>query len=254
MMKGHYLFFITLLHLLTTASFAQSIDVEKEKYPGTKKLVVKSFNGCCAQKGYKAVYLFDSIGRTIKSYNYFKRKLLAAYGYRYNEQGLLSEKISVYQSNKKSRYDNNKIIYKFDTMGRVINKTTQHGNRVHIILYGNFDSLNNPKLVVNILNNNTIVETRNYNANGQLIQIQTSENDTMTQLEEIKYNVLGDITYSNIPTLQDKETGKMVMILGGNRHWYVEEYVYTYDKLNRWTEKYVLFDNKKVLLERRIYR
>ena len=38
------------------------------------------------------------------------------------------------------------------------------------------------------------------------------------------------------------------------RYSAVEIYEYTYDKLNRWIEKYVIFDNKKVLLEKRFYK
>lgn len=45
----------------------------------------------------------------------------------------------------------------------------------------------------------------------------------------------------------------MIMMLGGNRHWYEEEYTYTYDKQNRWVEKYVVYNNKKVLIEKRVY-
>ena len=52
----------------------------------------------------------------------------------------------------------------------------------------------------------------------------------------------------------DTTTGKMISQIGGNRHWFREEYEYTYDKLNRWIEKYVTYDNKKVLLETRIYK
>lgn len=253
-MNQHRFFFVVLFQLLATFSFAQSINLEKDKFPGTKKLEVKSFNGCCAQKGYRAIYVFDSIGRAIKSYNYFKRKLLAAYEYRYNERGLLSEKKSVFDINKNAQKDYTKFIYHFDTLGRLVNKTEQQGNGVHITLYGKFDSLNNPNLLVKNFNNSTIVETINYKANGQLIQIQTSENDTITQTEDRKYNAFGDIVYSYIPTLQDKETGKMIMILGGNRHWYEEEYVYTYDEQNRWVEKYVVYNNKKVLMEKRAYK
>lgn len=253
-MKLQYVFAVIFLQLLARVSLAQSINVEKDKFPGTKKLEVKSFNGCCAQKGYRAIYVFDSIGRAIKSYNYFKRKLLAAYEYRYNERGLLSEKKSNFDINRNAQNDYTKFIYQFDTMGRLVNKTEQHDNGVHITLYGKFDSLNNPMLLVKIFNNSTIVERINYNANGQPIQIQTSENDTITQIEDRKYNAFGDIVYSNIPTLQDKETGKMMMILGGNRHLYEEAYVYTYDEQNRWVEKYVVYNNKKVLMEKRAFK
>jgi hypothetical protein len=253
-MKGHYLLFITLLLLLTSGSFGQSIDVETEKYPGTKKLIIKSFNGCCAQKGYKAIYYFDSSGRTIKSSNHFKRKLLASYEYRYNDKGLLTEKISLYDINNKSRKDTTKFTYTFDQKDRVTTKTEHFGKWTAIEIYKDFDVLNKPTIIIHSFNNNTFVEKIQYNSHGQKILNQRLINDTISSIEEIKYNQFGDKIYSNMPTLIDKETGKMVRLIGGTRHWFLEEYLYTYDNLNRWTEKYVVYDNKNVLHEKRIYK
>jgi hypothetical protein len=253
-MKRLYLLFITLLFLLTSVSFGQSIDVENEKFSGTKKLIIKSFNSCCAQKGYKAIYYFDSIGRTIKSSNYFKRKLLASYEYRYNDKGLLTEKIMVYDINIKARKDTTKFTYTFDQKDRVTTKTEHFGNWTAIETYTDFDPLNNPTTIIHSFNNNILVEKRQYNSLGQQILNQRLTNDTITSIEESKYNKFGDKIYSNMPTLIDKETGKMVRLIGGTRHWFLEEYLYTYDNLNRWTEKYVVYDNKNILLEKRIYK
>lgn len=253
-MKGHHLIFISLFLLLTSGSFGQSIDVETEKFLGTKKLIVNSFNGCCAQKGYKAIYYFDSSGRTIKSSNYFERKLLASYEYRYNDKGLLTEKITLYDINNKSLKDTTYFTYIFDQKDRLTTKTEHFGNWTAIETYTDFDALNNPTTIIHSFNNNTFVEKRQYNSFGQEILNQRLTNDTIASIEEIKYNQFGDKIYSNMPTLIDKETGKMVMLIGGSRHAIVEKYDYFYDKLNRWTEKYVLFDNRKVLLEKRKYR
>jgi hypothetical protein len=253
-MKGHYFFFITILFQLTTISFGQSINVENEKFPGTKKLIVKSFNSCCAQKGYKAIYYFDSSGRTIKSSNYFKRQLQASYEYHYNEKGLLTEKIKVYDINNKSNKDTTKFHYKIDHMDRVITKTEYFGSWSSVETYSDFDTLNNPTKIIHSFNKNTFVEQRKYNSLGQEILNQRLTNDTITSIEESKYNQFGDKIYSNMPTLIDKETGKMIRLIGGTRHWFLEEYNYTYDDLNRWTEKYVVYDNKNVLLEKRIYK
>ena len=103
-------------------------------------------------------------------------------------------------------------------------------------------------------NNISFVEKRRFNSTGQQTFNQRLENDSITQIEESQYNQYGDKIYSNVPTLKDKKTGKMIRQIGGNRHWFLEEYEYTYDKLNRWIEKYVIYDNKKVLLETRIYK
>jgi hypothetical protein len=253
-MKRHYLHLLALLFSLSSVSNGQSIDLGTEKFPGTKKLIVNSFNGCCAQKGYRKIYLFDSTGRIIKSYNYFKRQHLASFEYRYNEKGLLYEKILTYDINSKTRKDTTKFQYSFDPKDRITCMTEYFGNRISQKSYSDFDSLNNTTTIKYTFNNNRFTEKRLYNSLGQLIFNQRLKNDTIVYAEEIKYNLYGDIIYSNVPTLLDKETGKMVSHIGGTRHWYIEEYNYTYDKLNRWTEKYVMYDNKKVLIEKRIYK
>jgi hypothetical protein len=166
---------------------------------------------------------------------------------------LLSEKKSVFDINKNAQNDYSKFIYKFDSIGRLVNKTEQNDNWVYITMFTDFDYLNNAKTVIRILSENAFLDKNKFDSLGQLIHTQSWANDTLVYTEEIKYNAFGDIVYSYIPTLQDKETGKMIMMLGGNRHWYEEEYTYTYDKQNRWVEKYVVYNNKKVLIEKRVY-
>ena len=46
----------------------------------------------------------------------------------------------------------------------------------------------------------------------------------------------------------------MVIQIGGNRHSVTESFEYKYDSKSRWVEKYVIFDNRKVLLEKRDYK
>lgn len=253
-MKGNYLLFIFLLLLLKSVSFGQSIDVETEKFQGTKKLIVKSFNVCSTQKGFRAIYYFDSKGQTIKSFHYFKRQLRASYVYQYNEKGLLIEKIKVYDIKNKSRKDTTKFVYTFDQKDRVITKTEYFGNWSSMVTYSEFNTLNNPTILIHKFGNNSSIEKIEYNSLGQQILYQRLNGDTITSTEESNYNEFGDKVYSNIPTLFDKETGKMEILIGGNRHSIVEKYEYSYDKLNRWTEKYVVYDDKKALLEKRVYK
>lgn len=247
-------FVLVILLLLTNISVGQSIDVESEKFPGSKKLINKSYNGCCAPKGFKSIYYFDDSGRMIKSFNYFKRQLRESYEYRYNDKGLLIAKIMVSDLNKKSHADTTKFVYALDEKGRVISKKEYYGQWTATETYSDFDSLNNSQIVTHSFNNTTFIENRRFNSAGQQTFYQRMEDDSITQIEESQYNQYGDKIYSNVPTLADKKTGKMIMQIGGNRHWFLEEYEYTYDKLNRWLEKYVIYDNKKVLLETRIYK
>ncbi len=252
-MTRRQLFVLAIALLLTNVTVGQSIAVESQSFLGTKKLISKSYNGCCAQNGFKAIYYFDDNGRTVKTSNYFKRQLRSCYEFRYNEEGLLIEKILVYDINNKSSADTTKFVYSTDEKGRVISKTDYFGKWTATETYSDFDIFNNPQTVTHTFNSSIFVEKKQFNSNGQEILNQRFEKDSITQTEESRYNQYGDKIYSNIPTLMDKETGKMVLQIGGNRHWYLEEYEYTYDKLNRWIEKYVIYTNKKVLLETRIY-
>lgn len=68
------------------------------------------------------------------------------------------------------------------------------------------------------------------------------------------YNKEGDKVVSNMPTLEDQKTGNEVVLVGGGRHAILERYEYTYDRKGRWKEKYVVFDDKRVLLEKRFYQ
>jgi hypothetical protein len=73
-------------------------------------------------------------------------------------------------------------------------------------------------------------------------------------LEEKRYNTKGDLSYSIIPDLVGKDKKGLAIFIGGNRFSAIEEYEYVYDNLNRWTEKFVVFENKKLLFEKRKYK
>lgn len=252
------IFTLAILLLLTNVSVGQSIDIENEKFPGAKKLVVKSYNGCCTQKGFKAIYYFDSFGRTIKSSNYFKRQLRASYEYHYNNQGLLTEKINVYDINNKSRKDTTHYYYEVDSTGKILSKQMKFGlgNRFSYTDYHkDFNEFGFPQTIISVNDRQEkTVQLRTYDTFGNIIKLQKIENDSVITLEERKYNHNGHLVYSILPTIVGVDTEGLALFVGGSRHSAIENYKYTYDKLNRWTEKYVVFDNKKVLLEKRIYK
>ncbi|HLN53655.1 MAG TPA: hypothetical protein VK212_08095 [Lentimicrobium sp.] len=235
-----------MLFTSTLINVGQSIDVESEKFKGIENLTIKSFNGCCSQKGYRAIYYIDREGNAIKSMNYFKRKHLASYVYKYDKNGLLVEKIQTYDINNKGRIDTTRIDYSFDSNNRMISKSEYFGKWSVDLEYKNFDANNNPLTVIRTFNNSTTITQRKFDSQNRIVHIQRFENDRIDFEEEIKYNEFNDIVYSYIPTLIDKETGKMVVLIGGNRHSVTESFDYKYDNQNRWIEKYAIFDNKKV--------
>ena len=245
------LFVIFLVLTLTTK--AQSIDVATERFPTVKKLIIKSFNGC-VKKGYRTVYLFDDKGQAIESSSYLKRKLLAKYKYVYNDKGLLTEKIQTYSINDKKRTDTTRFIYEFDLNARLLSKSKYFGIWTSTETYQDFDANGFPTTVISTFDNKTTVFRKEYNSIRRETRRQKVENDTIITFEENRYNQYGDIIYSILPTVVGEETNGLALFIGGNRHSAVEKYEYTYDSLNRWTEKYLVFDGKKVLHEKRLYK
>jgi hypothetical protein len=244
--------FSILIILLTLTTKSQSIDVESEKFPGIKKLEVKSYNGC-VKEGYRAVYLFDNKGQATESSNYFKKKLLAKYKYRYYEKGLLIEKIQTFDINNKNKIDTTKFIYEFDEQGRVISKSEFFGQWVVLENFQNFNNKGFPTRVIRTFDNKTTTIQKEYDTLGNESKIQKVENDTIITLEEKRFNTQGDISYSIIPDLVGKDKKGLAIYIGGNRFSAIEEYEYVYDNSNRWTEKYVVYEGKKLLIEKREY-
>lgn len=245
---------LIMLFISTFTAEGQSIDVESEKIVEIEKLTVKSFNGCCSKKGYRAIYHFDKKGNAVKSMNYYKSKHLASYVYKYGDNGLLVKKIQTYDINNKDRVDTTRYEYSYDSNNRVVSKTESFGRWKVDEKYENFDSNNNAQTVIWTLENSKAITQRKFDAENRIVHIQRFRNDTLDFEEAIRYNEFDDIVYSDIPTLLDKETGKMVMLIGGNRHSVTETFEYKYDNKKRWVKKYVIFDNKKVLLEKRDYK
>ena len=253
-MKVIFYFVLILSSAVISQSAGQSIDVRTAKFPGLKKLTVILYASC--DSGTRTLYYFDNNGNFVKTASYFKHKRLFSCAYRYNEKGLLSEENETYSINHNNK-DTVRYTYEFDTLGRMISVTEHRFNYTFTEYHQDFDSNNKPKTIRTVFDDNRIVIRRlqkyEYDLKGQIILEKHLENDSVFYLEEKKYNSSGDINYSNVPTLLDKETGKMIWLLGGNRFSVVEAYEYNYDNLNRWTEKYVVIDDRKVLVEKRLY-
>ena len=167
---------------------------------------------------------------------------------------MLIEKIRVYSTNDKERTDTTRFNYEFDIQGRLTTKSEHFGKCTSTETYKDFDSKSFPQTVISTFDNRTTIFKKEYNSLGRKIRTQKIENDSIITLEENKYNQYGDMTYSILPTIVGEKTKGMALFVGGNRHSPIEEYEYTYDSLNRWTKKFVFFDGKKVLLEKRKYK
>lgn len=248
---------IALLTLTIDFCLAQSFDVENDRLPCVSTLTIKSFNGCCAKKGYRAKYYFNENGQAVKSTNYFKLKKLAEYEYLYDSLGNLTHSIQTYSINDKDRIDTNWTTYTYVSEKRIIEKTdwTSH-HHSWTEEYEDFNELDKPTKTIRYSSSNSDTSTKlvNYNQHGQVTKIMYQESDSLRTSEILDYNEHGDVKYSLIPSLVGKEDEPLAIWVGGSRHAHEERYKYTYDDQNRWTEKYVMFNDKRVLLETRKYK
>lgn len=232
----------------------------EEKFPGIRTLTVKEERyGYYKNWIHRSVYCFDERGNTIKVSYFAGVKRLASYEFIYNDKGLLTEETQTFHlQNKRKRNrqkETTRFFYEFDTQNRIIRKTTDSSNRdLFSLFYQDFDSNNNPQTIISRFRNSEGKRTIEYNSLNKPVLIQRFKNDSIIGIEEIRYNKYGDIIYSNVPTLLDKKTGKMQILIGGDRHAIVEEYEYVYDQANRWIEKYIVYDGKKELLQKRIFK
>ena len=245
---------ISLLFYLT--SYGQSYEfehVEQFYMPGVKKITVKPFNACCVKEGIRTVYYLNEEGFAVRSKTYYKYKRLGGARYNYDKNGRLAE-IRPYSKRKKKNTKTHRFVYSYDSENRLVSKT-EFWSVWHLDLkFQDFDSSNNAQTVIRTYNKDTSTIKRIFDAQNRVVNIKRFKDDTLNYEEEIQYNKFNDQTYSHEPFLLDKETGKMVFLFGGNRHAVKETYEYVYDDENRRIEKYVLFDDKKVLLEKRAYK
>jgi len=233
---------------------------EDEKFPGVKTLTVDEErygfkkNWICRE-----IYYFDEKGNTIRSSFFVGKKLHSSYEFIYNDRGLVIKENQTYHIQKKNKLTSESFFYEFDTNDRVIKMATDTTFYTSTLFYQDFDKNNNPQTIITKFEdfkrerNHVSIRKIEYNSFNKPVLIQILKKDSITDIEEMRYNEFGDIIYSNVPTLLNKETGKMEPQIGGSRYAVVEEYEYVYDESNRWIEKYVVYDGKRKLLLKRFF-
>tara|TARA_R110002049_G_scaffold305808_1_gene503300 strand:- start:929 stop:1696 length:768 start_codon:yes stop_codon:yes gene_type:complete len=252
------LILIALFTILFDVCDAQSFNVEDDRLLGVSTLTIKSFNGCCSKKGFRAKYYFNNKGQAVRSEHFFKRQKRAEYEYKYDSLGNLVYKISIYDSNNKGKLDTiNYINYELDSENRIIKKTKWSSPELLWTKeYEDFNEFDQPEKIIHYssLNPDTITRKINYNQNGQSIRIMTQNEDTLRTNEILDYNEQGDLSYSLLPSFVGKEKEPLAIWVGGRRYAPEEKYKYTYDTKNRWTRKYRIVEDDKVLFEKRTYK
>ncbi len=254
MIKSTFNFLLIILNLSSGYIFGQRFNVETQRIKGVKKLVEYYFDGCCGSNGSRTRFEFDFNGNARKEFNYFNSRLISQYQYDYNEKGLLIREIRIFDNDNNTDNDTINYSYKFDNLERIILKEMKGGTWVKTYLFQDFDSANNAQTIVESGEYLNTTYKKKFNEQNLPTSIQTILKDSIIEIEEINYNDFGDIIYSYVPTMLDKSTGKVFWFICGNRHSVIEKYEYKYDELNRWTEKYVIYDNKKLLVRKRLYK
>lgn len=232
---------------LALNGLSQFIDVETEKFKGVKQLTIKTFGQ--GTRGYRTIYYFDEKGNAQESLYYFKHDQTASYIYKYNDLGLITEAVLSLVSGK----DFGRDVYSYDSKNRLIARTSWSKKCKVEESYEDFDLNNNALTSVWTDDQSTTVTKRKFDSLNRIILIEKFIDDSLIYKENLRYNAKGDIVYSYIPTFHYKGIVTMNDLLYFNRRSMIETYKYKYDKQNRWTKKWVMFDNRKVLTEKRKY-
>lgn len=238
------------------SGFGQSFDVEAEKVSSVSELEIKSFSGCTDKKGYRAVYYFHANEQAYKSEHYFKRKLLSVHEYYFNENGLLTRNVETYSINEENRTNTTHYRYELNEQSQILKKATVFGpNLITTEYYMDYNAIGKPeKIRTKTSSQKEWTQILTYDSQGRVIKLENLESDTLIINELREYNVDDDLVYSIMPQLEGKENDSLAIWIGGDRLAAEEFYEYTYDELNRWTEKYVIVNNHRILLETRKYK
>lgn len=249
---------LTAFTLIIGVSIAQQVsELNEERLVGVSTLTIKLFNGGGVEKGFKEKYHFNDQGLATSAKFFFKHQKRSVYEYEYDHMGNPKYSIQTFSINDKSRIDSTVSIFEYDSKKRPIKKmyyTSSHEN-VYSEIYSNFNQFDKPNKKTYISSQgDTSTHILEYNQNGLITKIQYLRNDSLETKEVRRYNENGDLCYSLIPSLIGKEDEQFAIFVSGNRYAPEEHYEYNYDNQNRWTEKYLVYKDNKVLLYTRKYR
>jgi hypothetical protein len=247
--------FIVILILIAQIGIGQSFDVENEKIFSASEIEIKDFASHGDEKGYRAIYYFDKYGFATKSEHYLKRKLLSSHEYHYNEYGLLISDIETFSINR-SRSNTTHIRYELNEKDQIIVKAYVFGpGLINTQYYFDHNKLGKPGKIKTIDTDKTeSIQLLTYDSLGRIVQFEKYINDSIIETELKEYNFDGDIVYSLKTPFIHKETDSLAIYIECIRLDAEEYYEYTYDEYNRWTEKFVVIDDQRILLETRKYK
>lgn len=224
---------------------SQELNVKEEKYPGIKKVIVKSTEG----DGYWGEYILDKNGQPKVEKRFKKKVHLATSEYIFLDNGLLSRETVSFDINNPKRVQ--VFNYSYDLTDNQIYAETCYTDRDTLSRVDNLEFNDKGQRIVYTRNKN---ESKNFLTyeNG-LVKTWRSINlaDSSERIYEFGYDLNGNLISFDLK--QIPETALKIGWLdvrGDGNH---RRYTYKYDKYRRWTKKYQIIGRRKILLEKRVY-
>ncbi len=241
---------IILAHLLLpTAAVCQKINVEREIFPGIRKVIVAS-----ATSGYRGEYVLDAKGRTQVEKRYRRRQHLATSTYSFTRNGRQAVQTVAFDCNDPGKVRSIYRQYQFakDSSRTLAELCYTDTDTLYKIVYNSFDKYNRP----------LSYSKRLYGRGNYLEDIVVSYQDgkvtSWTNSDRLTgiattcaytYNAQGDvISEKRSETPKASSVTSWIDGQGDYMRWR-----YAYDKEGRWTKKYKLIEGGEILVESRRY-
>jgi hypothetical protein len=240
---------IIALLLLPTAAVCQNINVERDVFPGVKKLIVES-----TTRGYRGEYLLDAKGRTQVEKRYQKQKHLATSTYTFTRNGREAVQTVVFDCNNPGKEHSIYRRYQFsaDSSRTLTELCYTNTDTLYKTAYKSFNEHNQPlsysktlygrgKYIADIVASYQGRNVTNWTSSDRSTGIVTTCAYT--------YNAQGDVT-SEKRRESPTTLGSTSWVDGQGEYM---QWRYTYDKEGRWIKKYELIEGREVLVETRRY-
>jgi len=234
-------------------SFGQEIYDMSVRVDSVNEMIVKPYNLFSSKSEYWQHYRFDNKGRAINGKFYFKEELREEFVYVYNEHDLLTHQIKIFDINHKDKVDTLETKYILSEDNKVlVRKSILRPNDTLITKYLKHNENKLPVLSkVYHRDKLSTTWTYEYDSLSRLIK-STNQRDTSKTIETRKYNDNDDIIYSSYEYYPEPKEPNIYF--GGGRLKPTENYRYVYDSLGRWTEKYLILEDKELLSIVREYK
>jgi hypothetical protein len=238
-----------MLTLIQSLVLAQSIDIQKEIFPGIKKVIIKS-----TSKGYRGEYILDKCGRAETEERYKHTNHLATNKYWFTKRGKLVVHKVTYDINDPKRIQTfyNHYFYSADSSKILKDVCYTDADTLYTITYTAFNEDSQPVKYTKFTHARKVFASDvevSYLDKRVINWKSTKREDGQITSCEYSYNDRGDIV-SEKRSLTPAPTGENLWIDGQGD---LLKWKYEYNKDSYWTRKFELVNDKYVLVETRKY-